>query len=71
MILKVGVDALHGGGMSRSSVHGTNTAVYVGICTNDYVDVLRDQMVEMTTEGVEPGINCSKCPSTHLPTLVS
>jgi len=59
MILKVGIDALHGGGMSRSSVHGTNTAVYVGICNNDYEAVLRDQVVEMTLEGVEPGKNCS------------
>ena len=71
MILKVGIDALHGGGMSRSSVHSTNTAVYVGICTNDYEAVLRDQMVEMTFEGVGPARNCSKCRGTHLPTLVS
>ena len=38
---KVGIDALHGGGMSRRAVRNTNTAVYVGICNNDYDSVRR------------------------------
>ena len=53
MILKVGVDAIHGGGLSAKAARGTNTAVYVGICNNDYDAVLRDRVIEMTFEGHE------------------
>ena len=45
------MDAMHSGGLSAKAARGTNTAVYVGICNNDYDAVLRERVVEMTFEG--------------------
>ena len=49
--VKVCAEALHVGGVDRRGVRGTNTAVYVGICNNDYDAVLRERAVEMSAEG--------------------
>ena len=51
MILKVSADAIQTSGMTVKDAKGSNTAVYVGICNNDYDTVLREQLIALGIEG--------------------
>jgi acyl transferase domain-containing protein len=46
MLLLAVTEALQGGGLSKDRAKGSNTSVFVGICNDDYSEVMRAHLIQ-------------------------
>ena len=60
VLIQVCAEALHLGGLDRSGMRGTNTAVIIGICNNDFDTVLRQETVGLMISGNKSNVIADK-----------